>query len=104
MTGMPWPFSRQITPKIYLRTFETVADARLQPAVEPQGRRGLEASRPQCAIRIHQRQGDCGTGRGATGHLGRHQEERADRQLQEWWQRLSPERRSAAREGARLRG
>src|SRR5664280_145744 len=41
---------------------------------------------------------------GATGHLGRHQEERADRQLQEWWHRLSPERRSAAREGARLRG
>jgi hypothetical protein len=32
---------------------ETVADARLQPTVEPQGRRGLEASRSQCAIRAH---------------------------------------------------
>ena len=37
-------------------------------------------------------------------HFGRHQEERADRQLQERWHRLSPERRSVAREGARLRG
>src|SRR6476659_496194 len=83
---------------------ETVADARLQPAVEPQGRRGLEASRPQCAIRAHQRQGDRGADRGAARHLGRHQEERADRQLQERWHRLSPERRSAAREGARLLG
>src|SRR6266436_1689016 len=83
---------------------ETVADARLQPAVEPQGRRGLEASRPQRAIRAHQRQGDRGTGRGAARHLGRYQEERTDRQLQERWHRLSPERRSAAREGARLRG
>jgi hypothetical protein len=59
--------------------------ARLQPAVEPQGRRGLEASRPQWAIRAHQCQGDRGTGRGAARHLGRHQEERADRQLQERW-------------------
>jgi hypothetical protein len=42
-----------------------LADARLQPAVEPQGRRGLETSRPQCAIRAHQRQGDRGTGREA---------------------------------------
>ena len=41
---------------------------------------------------------------GQPDHLGRHQEERADRQLQEWWHRLSPERRSAAGEGARLRG
>ncbi len=37
---------------------EIGAGARLQPAVEPQGRRGLEASRPQCAIRAHQRPGD----------------------------------------------
>ena len=82
----------------------TVAEAGLQPAVEPQGRRGLEASRPQSAIRAHQRQGDRRTGCGAARHLGRYQEERADRQLQERWHRLSAERRSAARQGARLRG
>ena len=60
---------------------EAVADARLQPTVEPQGRRGLEASRPQCAIRAHQHQGTRRTGRGAARHLGRHQEEGTDRQL-----------------------
>src|SRR5467141_3367941 len=53
--------------------------------------RGLEASRPQCAIRAHQRQGHRGAGRGTARHLGRHQEERADRQLQERWHRLSSE-------------
>src|SRR6202023_2026322 len=58
----------------------------------------------QCAIRAHQCQGDRVTSRGAARHFGRYQEERAGRQLQEQWHRLSPERRSAAREGARLRG
>ena len=44
------------------------------------------------------------TGGAAAGHLRRHQEEGAGRQLQERWHRLSPQGRSAARERARLRG
>ena len=58
-----------------------VAGARLQPAIEPQGGRGLEASRPRRAVRTHQCQGDCGAGCGPARHLGGHEEERADRQL-----------------------
>src|SRR5262249_44976817 len=44
-------------------------------------RRGLETSRPQCAIRIHQCQGESRSGRGTTRNLGRYKEERARRQL-----------------------
>ena len=55
---------------------QTVAGARLQPAIEPQGGRGLEASRPRRAVRTHQRQGDCGAGCGPARHLGGHEEER----------------------------
>ena len=70
-------------------------EARLLAPVQPQGRRRLEASRPQRAVRAHQRESRCGAGRRPAGHLGRHQEEGAGRQLQERRLRLSPEGRSA---------
>ena len=56
------------------------------------------------AIRAHQRESRRRAGRRSAGHLGRHEEEGAGRQLQERRLGLSPEGRSAAREGARLRG
>ena len=40
----------------------------------------------------------------STDHLRRHEEEGADRQLQEWRNRLSPERQSTTGERTRLRG
>src|SRR5271166_2503686 len=81
---------------------QTVAGARLQPAIEPQGGRGLEASRPRRAVRTHQCQGDCGAGCRPARHLGGHEEERADRQPSQRRDRLSAQGRSATREGARL--
>ena len=59
---------------------QTAAGARLQPAIESQSGRGLEASGPRREVRTHQCQGDCGAGCGPARHLGGH-EERADRQL-----------------------
>src|SRR5271167_5160268 len=54
------------------------------PTGQPQDARGHEPSRSQCAIRAHQRAGDCRPGRRPAGHLGRYEEEGTDRQLQEW--------------------
>ena len=79
-------------------------EARLLAPVQPQGRRGLEASRSQRAVRAHQRQGRCRAGRKTACHLRRHEEEGAGRQLQERRHGLSPQGRSPARERARLRG
>ena len=62
------------------------------------------ASRPECAVRAHQRQGRCGAGQTAARHLCRYEEEGAGRQLQERRLRLSAEGRSAPRQRARLRG
>jgi len=55
-------------------------------------------------VRIHQCESHCGAGPTTTHHLRRHQEEGTGRQLQERRNRLSPQRRSAARQRARLRG
>jgi hypothetical protein len=52
----------------------------------------------------HQCKGRRGAGEWPTGDLGRYQEEGAGRQLQEWRLGLPAQGRSAAREGARLRG
>ena len=48
---------------------------------QPQGGRGLEASRSGRPVRIHQFESRCRAGTTPTRHLRRHEEERADRQL-----------------------
>src|SRR6516162_10763264 len=63
--------------------------------------RGIEPSRSKRAIRAHQRPGEGGAGGRPTGDLRRHEEEGADRQLQEQRLGLSaqglPDRRQHAR-------
>ena len=69
------------------------------------GRGPSEASRPQWRNSSTSTPGRSPPRlRGSPSSSVDYQEEGADRQLQERWHRLSPERRSAAREGARLRG
>ena len=104
----PWPsWLRRCSegpPRSAPTPCQGVAEARLLTPVQSQGGRRLEASRPQRAVRAHQREGGRGPGAGAAGDLGRHEEEGVGRQLQERRHRLSAQGRSAAREGARLRG
>src|SRR5882757_4637588 len=66
--------------------------------------RGREPSRSKCTVRAHQRAGDCGPVRVLVRHFGRHQEEGADWQLQEWRHGLSAQRRPAGRERPRFQG
>ena len=56
--------------------------------------RGHAASRPQCAVRVHQRQGEGGARRRPTGDFGRHEEKGAGGRLQEWWSRAAPQGRA----------
>ena len=70
---------------------------------EPQGGRRLAPSRPQCAVRAHQRESRCGAGQRRARHLGRYQEEGAGRQLQERRLRLSPAGPAGPRQRARFR-
>ncbi len=72
-------------------------------SVQPQGGRGFKAHGSECPVRVHQHQGYRGTGRRTAGDLRRHEEERADWQLQERWLRLPPEKRTPAGQRARLR-
>jgi hypothetical protein len=48
---------------------------KLGAPVQSQSQRRLEASRPQCPVRIYQRESHCGAGPTATRHLRRHEEE-----------------------------
>ena len=58
----------------------------------PQHGRGLEASRPQCAIRAHQRQGDRRPGRGQPVISVDTKKKELIGNYKERWHRLSPER------------
>ena len=73
-------------------------------AVQSQGGRGLETPGPRRAVRVYRCESRYGTVTKATRHLRRHEEEGADRQLQERRHGLSSQGRPAARERARLRG
>ena len=64
--------------------------AGLQLSGQPQDPRGQPASRPQCAVRVHQCQGEGRTRRRPTGDLGRHEEKGAGGRLQERRSRAAP--------------
>ena len=60
-----------------------VGEARVLAPVQSQGGGRLKTSRPQCPVRLYQRESPCGAGPTTACRLRRHEEERADRQLQE---------------------
>ena len=83
------------------RLLPTLGYSRQSNRKADEGSKHPDRERP---IRAHQYQGGCGAGCGPARHLRRHEEERVDRQLPERRHGLSAQGRSAAREGARLRG
>src|SRR3954462_11685879 len=81
----------------------TAAPARLQPAGQPQDPRGHKPPRPRRPVRINQRAGESYPGRRPPGDLGRHEEERARRSLQERRPRAAPQGPPRSGSGARFR-
>src|ERR1700709_100300 len=61
----------------------TAARKRLQPPGNEQDESGRRPSRPEWAVRVHQRTGRCLALAGRTGDLGRHEEEGTRRRFQE---------------------
>ena len=61
---------------------------------QPQDPRRHATSRPQCAVRVHQCQGEGRTRRRLTGDLGRHEEKGTGGRLQERRSRAAPQGRA----------